>query len=135
MLVKQRLLIPTGILCYCLIVFILVNSFLNFMVQLHLVSISVLDVLISSFFFPSIRAMCGKDLQRNCVHGSDSLQSAQREISFFFKEKSSGKIFLLFNGSFGFQHTYKHFSIEDNDPTTRAQTRKCCFTVLNKILN
>ncbi|KAM2653937.1 hypothetical protein EV2_025508 [Malus domestica] len=38
----------------------------------------------------SIRAMCGKDLQRNCVHGSDSLQSAQREISFFFKEKSPG---------------------------------------------
>lgn len=120
---KQRLLIPTGVLCYCLIVFTLVNSFLNFIVQLHRVSISVLDVLISSFFFlPSIRAMCGKDLQRNCVHGSDSLLSAQREISFFFKEKSSGKIFLHFDGSFGFQHTYKHFSIEDNDLTTGAQT-------------
>ncbi|VVA20726.1 PREDICTED: nucleoside-diphosphate kinase [Prunus dulcis] len=38
----------------------------------------------------SIRAMCGLDIQKNCVHGSDSPQSAQREISFFFKEKSSG---------------------------------------------
>ncbi|KAL5698314.1 hypothetical protein ACHQM5_029369 [Ranunculus cassubicifolius] len=34
----------------------------------------------------SIRAMCGADLERNCVHGSDSFQSAMREIFFFFKE-------------------------------------------------
>ncbi|KAI3684145.1 hypothetical protein L6452_33364 [Arctium lappa] len=34
----------------------------------------------------SIRAMCGEDLERNCVHGSDSVESAAREISFFFKE-------------------------------------------------
>ncbi|XP_023547543.1 probable nucleoside diphosphate kinase 5 isoform X2 [Cucurbita pepo subsp. pepo] len=34
----------------------------------------------------SIRAMCGLDSEKNCVHGSDSLQSAQREISFFFEE-------------------------------------------------
>ncbi|PIA43107.1 hypothetical protein AQUCO_02000508v1 [Aquilegia coerulea] len=33
----------------------------------------------------SIRAMCGLDSERNCVHGSDSLQSATREISFFFR--------------------------------------------------
>ncbi|KAJ0075236.1 hypothetical protein Patl1_33717 [Pistacia atlantica] len=38
----------------------------------------------------SIRAMCGLDSEKNCVHGSDSLQSAQREISFFFNEMSSG---------------------------------------------
>lgn len=38
----------------------------------------------------SIRAMCGLDSQNNCVHGSDSPQSAQREISFFFEEKSAG---------------------------------------------
>ncbi|KAJ4842719.1 hypothetical protein Tsubulata_043632 [Turnera subulata] len=37
----------------------------------------------------SIRAMCGQDSQRNCVHGSDSLQSAEREISFFFDDKYS----------------------------------------------
>ncbi|KAJ0006827.1 hypothetical protein Pint_29180 [Pistacia integerrima] len=37
----------------------------------------------------SIRAMCGLDSEKNCVHGSDSLQSAQREISFFFNEMSS----------------------------------------------
>ncbi|XP_058179387.1 probable nucleoside diphosphate kinase 5 [Rhododendron vialii] len=37
----------------------------------------------------SIRAMCGLDLQRNCVHGSDSPDSAARETSFFFKESSS----------------------------------------------
>ncbi|KAI3891771.1 hypothetical protein MKX03_020909 [Papaver bracteatum] len=37
----------------------------------------------------SIRAMCGLDLGRNCVHGSDSPQSAAREISFFFGEVSS----------------------------------------------
>ncbi|OVA08325.1 Nucleoside diphosphate kinase [Macleaya cordata] len=34
----------------------------------------------------SIRAMCGLDSERNCVHGSDSPQSAVREISFFFGE-------------------------------------------------
>ncbi|KNA20371.1 hypothetical protein SOVF_053270 [Spinacia oleracea] len=32
----------------------------------------------------SIRAMCGFNMERNCVHGSDSTQSASREISFFF---------------------------------------------------
>ncbi|XP_020110998.1 probable nucleoside diphosphate kinase 5 isoform X1 [Ananas comosus] len=36
----------------------------------------------------SIRAMCGSDLERNCVHGSDSPQSAAREISFFFGDIS-----------------------------------------------
>ncbi|KAI3670562.1 hypothetical protein L1987_87900 [Smallanthus sonchifolius] len=39
----------------------------------------------------SIRAMCGEDLQRNCVHGSDSLHSAAREISFFFPEGTTLK--------------------------------------------
>ncbi|XP_076927995.1 putative nucleoside diphosphate kinase 5 [Bidens hawaiensis] len=34
----------------------------------------------------SIRAMCGVDLERNCVHGSDSHESAAREISFFFPD-------------------------------------------------
>ncbi|KAK3022154.1 hypothetical protein RJ639_045293, partial [Escallonia herrerae] len=38
----------------------------------------------------SIRAICGLDSERNCVHGSDSLESAAREISFFFKETSPG---------------------------------------------
>ncbi|KAJ7003274.1 hypothetical protein NC653_008500 [Populus alba x Populus x berolinensis] len=37
----------------------------------------------------SIRAMCGQDSEKNCVHGSDSLLSAQREISFFFEDVSS----------------------------------------------
>ncbi|KAJ4752925.1 Nucleoside diphosphate kinase [Rhynchospora pubera] len=35
----------------------------------------------------SIRAMCGMDSERNCVHGSDSPQSARREILFFFGDK------------------------------------------------
>ncbi|KAH8514213.1 hypothetical protein H0E87_007160 [Populus deltoides] len=39
----------------------------------------------------SIRAMCGQDSEKNCVHGSDSLLSAQREISFFFEDVSSGE--------------------------------------------
>lgn len=38
----------------------------------------------------SVRAICGLNLQKNCVHGSDSPQSASREISFFFKTTSSG---------------------------------------------
>ncbi|XP_019077838.1 probable nucleoside diphosphate kinase 5 isoform X2 [Vitis vinifera] len=53
----------------------------------------------SRSFFPalvkymtSIRAMCGQDLEKNCVHGSDSPQSAEREISFFFEEFSSGAV-------------------------------------------
>lgn len=37
----------------------------------------------------SIRAKCGLDMEKNCVHGSDSPKSAQREISFFFKELSA----------------------------------------------
>ncbi|KAK7381876.1 hypothetical protein VNO80_00425 [Phaseolus coccineus] len=37
----------------------------------------------------SIRAKCGLDIERNCVHGSDSPKSAQIEIPFFFKELSS----------------------------------------------
>lgn len=40
----------------------------------------------------SIRAVCGLNLQKNCVHGSDSTQSATREISFFFKAVSSGEL-------------------------------------------
>ncbi|XP_073110071.1 probable nucleoside diphosphate kinase 5 isoform X2 [Elaeis guineensis] len=35
-------------------------------------------------YMTSIRAMCGLDSAKNCVHGSDSPQSAAREISFFF---------------------------------------------------
>nr|XP_017218484.1 PREDICTED: probable nucleoside diphosphate kinase 5 isoform X2 [Daucus carota subsp. sativus] len=38
----------------------------------------------------SIRAMCGVNVQRNCVHGSDSTKSAAREISFFFNHTDSG---------------------------------------------
>ncbi|XP_059455850.1 probable nucleoside diphosphate kinase 5 isoform X1 [Corylus avellana] len=40
----------------------------------------------------SIRAMCGLDSEKNCVHGSDSTQSAQREISFFFKDMFAGGV-------------------------------------------
>ncbi|KAG5572977.1 hypothetical protein H5410_062743 [Solanum commersonii] len=40
----------------------------------------------------SVRAICGLNLQNNCVHGSDSHQSASREISFFFKTTPSGQI-------------------------------------------
>ncbi|KAL6568313.1 hypothetical protein OROHE_003997 [Orobanche hederae] len=38
----------------------------------------------------SVRALCGVDSQRNCVHGSDSPQSASREISFFLEKSTSG---------------------------------------------
>ena len=34
----------------------------------------------------SIRALFGKSIQNNVVHGSDSQQSAQRELSFFFSD-------------------------------------------------
>ncbi|KAK7275569.1 hypothetical protein RIF29_16688 [Crotalaria pallida] len=40
----------------------------------------------------SIRAMCGLNTEKNCVHGSDSSKSAQREISFFFGELSTDVI-------------------------------------------
>ncbi|ERM99451.1 hypothetical protein AMTRI_Chr12g267100 [Amborella trichopoda] len=42
----------------------------------------------------SIRAMCGNDKERNCVHGSDSPDSAAREIEFFF-----GKTYVMANYS------------------------------------
>ena len=44
--------------------------------------------------------MCGQDSEKNCVHGSDSLLSAQREISFFFEDVSSGYINILFLSCF-----------------------------------
>lgn len=40
----------------------------------------------------SIRAMCGSDSQYNCVHGSDSHQSAAREVAFFFGNHKSGEV-------------------------------------------
>lgn len=33
----------------------------------------------------TIRALFGTDVQQNAVHGSDSLENAQKEIAFFFK--------------------------------------------------
>jgi hypothetical protein len=45
----------------------------------------------ASFHF-SIRAMCGVDSEKNCVHGSDSPQSAAREISFFFGDVRSDTV-------------------------------------------
>ncbi|XP_031745041.1 probable nucleoside diphosphate kinase 5 isoform X1 [Cucumis sativus] len=61
----------------------------------------------------SIRAMCGLDSEKNCVHGSDSLLSAQREISFFFEEET-GNIYSLsiYNAYFYlFVHDLLSFSI------------------------
>ncbi|XP_061342908.1 probable nucleoside diphosphate kinase 5 isoform X4 [Gastrolobium bilobum] len=43
-------------------------------------------------YMTSIRALCGLDTEKNCVHGSDSLKSAQREIPFFFGELSADVI-------------------------------------------
>ncbi|TVU29626.1 hypothetical protein EJB05_21201 [Eragrostis curvula] len=40
----------------------------------------------------SIRAMCGLDSEKNCVHGSDSRESAAREISFFFGDPGSERV-------------------------------------------
>ncbi|KAH9317997.1 hypothetical protein KI387_019766, partial [Taxus chinensis] len=37
----------------------------------------------------SIRALCGLDSEKNCIHGSDSCESAAREISFFFGDDKS----------------------------------------------
>lgn len=38
----------------------------------------------------TIRAVHGTDIMRNAVHGSDSAQSAQREIAFFFGDAAAG---------------------------------------------
>ena len=38
----------------------------------------------------TIRADFGTDVQRNAVHGSDSLENARKEIAFFFE---SGEIY------------------------------------------
>lgn len=56
-----------------------------------LISFFFAGLLIVSALIFSIRAMCGQNLEKNCVHGSDSPQSAEREISFFFEEISSGQ--------------------------------------------
>jgi nucleoside-diphosphate kinase len=37
----------------------------------------------------SIRAVYGTDNQRNAAHGSDSIQSADREIRFFFPNSTT----------------------------------------------
>ncbi|THG22313.1 hypothetical protein TEA_002863 [Camellia sinensis var. sinensis] len=55
----------------------------------------------------SIRAMCGLDSQTNCVHGSDSSESAAREISFFFKEASSA-ILTMGHAFVSFQIRFMH---------------------------
>jgi nucleoside-diphosphate kinase len=34
----------------------------------------------------TIRQLYGTDIQRNAVHGSDSIESAQKEIQIFFPE-------------------------------------------------
>ncbi len=36
----------------------------------------------------TIRALYGESIERNSVHGSDSLESAKREISLFFEQES-----------------------------------------------
>lgn len=80
----QRLLfflIPNVILC---------GSVLSDFIEIqHILTISILTWV---FFICSIRAMCGLDKQRNCVHGSDSPQSAAREISFFTTKSLTGQV-------------------------------------------
>lgn len=69
---------------------------------LYLSNSSLLDfIIISSGFVFSIRALCGLDSEKNCVHGSDSTQSAGREISFFFKEVSTGQFPSSFFSHYG----------------------------------
>ena len=55
-----------------------------YIAQLYNYRFDQLDVF--SFFSHSIRALFGTDNQRNAVHGSDSIESAFREIHFFFPE-------------------------------------------------
>jgi len=45
----------------------------------------------------SIRARFGTDQTKNAVHGSDSLKSAHRELSFFFGKNSTLRTTALFN--------------------------------------
>lgn len=45
----------------------------------------------------SIRALFGKEGVRNAVHGSDSPQSAQRELDFFFGNNNKIEGTALFN--------------------------------------
>lgn len=79
---------------------------------IHLtIIISLLLILNTPYFYNlclytfSVRAICGLNLQKNCVHGSDSPQSASREISFFFKTKSSGQTTNPFYVSY-YMHAY-----------------------------
>lgn len=58
----------------------------------HLVDLPSCITINSCLVSCSIRALCGKDSQRNCVHGSDSTSSAEREINFFFKDVVSGLV-------------------------------------------
>ncbi|KAF6176818.1 hypothetical protein GIB67_026505 [Kingdonia uniflora] len=55
----------------------------------------------------SIRAMCGLDLERNCVHGSDAPQSAAKEISFFFREAFSAACNIDMGTCVGVRHGYE----------------------------
>ncbi|KAJ0932270.1 putative allantoinase [Helianthus annuus] len=43
--------------------------------------------------------MCGEDLERNSVNGSDSRESAAREISFFFPHLLSGSLKFVNGGA------------------------------------
>ncbi|GKB48100.1 probable nucleoside diphosphate kinase 5 isoform X1, partial [Tanacetum coccineum] len=69
----------------------------------------------------SIRAMCGQDLERNCVHGSDSHDSAAREISFFFTDfQFDPQIEWLLYGNLGYQMCF----VEEIDDTSEARENK-----------
>lgn len=74
----------------CAFVMMVVHGHLT---SLLLLALNILFYSMSCLFIPSVRAFCGLDSQRNCVHGSDSPKSAAREISFFFERiSSSGQI-------------------------------------------
>jgi hypothetical protein len=54
--------------------------------------------------------MCGLDSEKNCVHGSDSRDSAAREISFFFADAGSGSFVLPFSLLHISLRPYREFS-------------------------
>lgn len=53
--------------------------------------------------------MCGLDSEKNCVHGSDSPESAAREISFFFGDGLGWFLYSLFHKSE--YHTIKFLTL------------------------
>ena len=79
----------------------------------------IINIWISNCFI-SLRAIYGTDEQKNAVHGSSSLSSAEREVRFFFPDSvlepiPIGKLNWCKEKLFDFQHAHVSLSAQQGE--------------------